>query len=225
MRAVGEKGWYRAGYVLGLVLRAWRRTCRLEIRRAAPAADRWLLATWHGRLLGPLFERMGTPTVSMASRSADGSLAAGALAAVGIRAARGSTGKGGGEALQAMEDMVRNGAASVPALTVDGPRGPWRRVKPGAVVLARRLGIPIVPASFSCRRVWLLRSWDRMVVPQPFSRVVVAFGAPMDPATLPADTDDAAAVVGEALLRLDAALDEEVAGRPLWPPARRGATS
>lgn len=153
----------------------------------------------------------------MASRSADGALAAGALAAMGIAAARGSTGKGGGQALAEMEAMVRRGVAQIPALTVDGPRGPGRQAKPGAVILARRLTIPIVPASFSCRRSWLLRSWDRMVVPQPFTRIVVAFGPPIDPATLPADAEEAAAAVGKALLRLDAALDQEVAGRLLWP--------
>ncbi len=213
-----EQGWYRTGYALGLLLAGWRRTVRLEVRTPPQLPRRWLLALWHGRIVGVLFERMGTATVAMASRSADGAVAAGALAAVGIGTGRGSTGKGGGQALMAMEQMVQSGQADVAALTVDGPRGPFRQVKPGVVILARRLHVPIVPASFSCRHVWRLRSWDRMLLPKPLSRVVVGFGTPIAPATLPSDVEEAARTVAEALCNLDAALDREVAGRDLWPP-------
>ncbi len=222
MPGVQERGWYRTGYALGLLLRLWRRTVKLEVRRPAELPASWLLAIWHGRILGVLFERMGTSTVAMASRSADGALAAGALAAVGIRAARGSTGKGGMQALAEMEDLVRSGAVQVPALTVDGPRGPWRQVKAGAVTLASRLQIPIVPASFSCRRVWRLRSWDRMLVPRPFSRVLVGFGEPIEPQHLPKDVEQAAREVGRALMALDRELDLQAAGTAWWPEPEAG---
>lgn len=222
MPGVHEAGWFRTGYCLGLLLRAWRRTVRLEIRRAAKLPESWLLALWHGRIVGVLFERMWTSTVAMASRSADGALAAGALAAVGIRAARGSTGKGGAQALSEMESLVRSGVVQVPALTVDGPRGPWRQVKAGAVTLASRLGIPIVPASFSCRHVWRLRSWDSMLLPKPFSRVVVVFGAPIPPQQLPGDGEEAAREVSRIMVALDRELDLEVAGREWWPEPGAG---
>jgi hypothetical protein len=217
MPSVKEAGWYRAGYTLGLLLRLWRWTLRIESRGTADRPGSWMLAFWHGRTIGVLMEHIDASAVAMASRSADGALAAGALVATGIRVARGSSGKGGGEALVEMERLILDGVVTFTALTVDGPRGPWRKVKPGTVLLARRLQIPIIPASFSCRRPWILRSWDRMVLPRPFSKITVAWGAPIHPGTLPEDIEGATEVVGRALDDLGSALDLEMAGRELWP--------
>ena len=105
------------------------------------------------------------------------------------------------------------------ALTVDGPRGPWRTVKPGVVALARHLDLPIVTVTFSCVRPRILRSWDRMVVPKPFSRVVVDFAGPWGAAELGSNLRDAARRIGRELEAQTAKLDREVAGGGLWPAA------
>jgi len=214
---VKHRGSYRLGLLLGTTLRVWRPLLRWESRERHLIEEPCVLAFWHGRLLGVLMDSLGSGATSMASRSADGALAAGALVAAGIRVARGSGSEGGREALKEMREHLRAGAPFA-GLTVDGPRGPWRKVQPGVVMLARWLGIPVVPATFSCDKARLLRSWDRMVLPRPFSRMVVEYGEPIPDAALDGKFADAAVRVRDRLEALTTALDRDVAGRELWPP-------
>jgi len=154
---------------------------------------------------------------AMFSASPDGEIAARSLRPFGLRAARGSTRKGGRRALEEMLRMMREGEIDHPALTVDGPLGPFRKAKPGIVSLARTLGKPVLPISFSAKRVWILRSWDRTVLVKPFSRVVAELGPPVE---IPPGE-----VLEKSLVRINRALNEQVErldrelhGHPLWPP-------
>jgi len=211
------------GTLAGVLLWLWRWTIRLEVRglehaRAHPRAS---VAIWHGRVHGSLYAFAGWPLSAMFSASPDGELAARALAVFGIGAVRGSTGKGGGRALQAMIEQVRNGTVRYPVLTVDGPKGPFRRCKPGVVRLGRELGLPVVPVSFSATRAWVFRSWDRMVLVKPFSKVVVEVGSPI---AIPPDEAMERSLdrIGRALDELTERLDLEVHGSLLWDvPAAR----
>lgn len=155
----------------------------------------------------------------MASLSADGALAAGAVTALGCRAVRGSASRGGSQALRALKRALQAGAP-LAGLTVDGPKGPWRQVKPGVVAAARWLEIPIVPASFSASRVRVLASWDRMVVPQAFSRVLVGYGKPLFSGELPEDLETACQKVGQLVDSLTVELDRKLWGFPLWPEVK-----
>ncbi|MEW6337870.1 MAG: DUF374 domain-containing protein [Acidobacteriota bacterium] len=215
---MGERGSYLLGGAIGLSLWPWRATVRIESRGRHRLGAPACLAFWHGRTIGLLMDFLGCGAVAMASRSSDGALAAGALAAAGVRTARGSSRKGGGEALVEMEEIVRAGSPFA-ALTVDGPRGPWRVVKPGIVVLARRLGVPVIPGTFSCRGSRLLRSWDRMVIPRPFTRLVTVYGEPIPADELPDRIEDACDLIGRRLDELTSEIDREVAGRELWTGA------
>ncbi len=206
-----------SGRGIALLVRAWRLTVRLEVRDRDILRTPYVLALWHGRIIGSLMDFFDRGGVAMASRSNDGALAAGILEGLGVRAARGSSSRGGREALDEMEEMVR-GTCPFAALTVDGPRGPWRTVKPGVVALARRLNLPIYAVTFSSRRPRLLHTWDRMVIPRPFSRVVVQFSGPWLPADLDGDLRAAADRLGREMDAQSAALDREVAGGELWPP-------
>ncbi len=191
---------------------------RVEARNREILRPPHVLALWHGRVIGSVMDNYDCRCVTMASRSNDGALAAGIVAGIGMRATRGSGSRGGREALEEMEDAVRAGAPFA-ALTVDGPRGPWRRVKLGAVTLARRLGVPIYGVTFSCTRPRVLRSWDRMVLPRPFSRVVVGYAGPWSADVPVAEMGAVADTVGRELDALTESLDREVAGSALWPPA------
>jgi lysophospholipid acyltransferase (LPLAT)-like uncharacterized protein len=84
--------------------------------------------------------------------------------------------------------------------TPDGPRGPARVTQPGSVAAARALGIPIVPVAFGAARAWKLRTWDRFVVPQPFSRALLVYGPPL--------TIGAGEEIDAAAARVTAALDD-----------------
>lgn len=208
--------WLAAGATVGALLRVWRATLRREVRNEAARAERCVLAVWHGRFVGVLMENFGSRLVSMASLSSDGAFAAGAVRLVGLRIARGSSSRGGREAMAAMSAAIEAGAPAA-GLTVDGPKGPWRRVKPGAVALAMRHDLPLVPATFSCRRWVELRSWDRMVLPRPFTRSVVRYGEAWRPERLRRDPEGALEGIGAELDRMGSELDIEVAGREIWP--------
>lgn len=158
-------------------------SCRIEVRgleEAGPYMRRspWLLASWHGRLIvyfmGP---RKGKPA-AMASRSRDGYLASLLQETGGYRVFRGSSRKGGKEALAQMEQYMRDEKRSG-MLSVDGPTGPRHVVKPGAAKLAAALHYPIIPMSFSARRHKTMGSWDRLMIPYPFTRCVLIYGKPV----------------------------------------------
>ena len=215
---MGERSWYLTGRAAGLLLRLWRRTVRVEARSKGILTFPSVIALWHGRVIGCIMDNYDCGCVTMASRSKDGALAAGIVDGLGLAATRGSGSHGGREALDEMEEMMRTGRYPFAALTVDGPRGPWRRVKPGAVVLARRLGVPIYAGTFSTTRSRLLGSWDHTVLPRPFSKVVVEYIGPWSSDVPVSAIDELADHVGLELEARTSALDREVAGAELWPP-------
>jgi len=206
------------GALVGKLLLLWRRSVKIQVRgleqlERHPTA---VLATWHGRMQGPVFCVAGRGLLTMVSRSFDGDVAAQAIAALGLVAARGSTGRGGVEALDELGQWLEDGRARLAGLTVDGPRGPMTEVKRGAVDLARRVRAPIIPCSFSARPHLRLRSWDRMVIALPLSRMLVAFDQPFEVAA-DEPTPAACARLKLVLDRLTESLDRELHGRPLWP--------
>lgn len=135
-----------------------------------------LFALWHGRMFLSIQAHRHEGIVTMASRSRDGEIIAGWLERNGYSVVRGSTTRGGSEALREMVRRIRSGRSG--ALTVDGPTGPPREVQPGIVQLARMTGGWILPITSSSARARFLASWDRYLLPMPFSRNVVVYGEP-----------------------------------------------
>ena len=135
-----------------------------------------LFALWHGRMFLSIQAHRHEEIVTMASQSKDGEIIAGWLERNGYSVVRGSSTRGGSEALREMVRRIRSGSNA--ALTVDGPTGPPRRAQPGIVQLARLTGGWILPVSSSSGRPKFLRSWDRYLVPMPFSKNVVLYGEP-----------------------------------------------
>ena len=156
-----------------------------------------LFALWHGRMYLSIQAHRGQGIVTMASQSKDGELITEWLERNGYVVVRGSTTRGGGQALREMVRQVRSGRNA--ALTVDGPKGPARVVQPGVVQLARLTGAWVLPITSSSSRPRFLASWDRYLLPGPFSRNVVGYGEPF---ALPDDGSDEAAIA-----RIASALD------------------
>ncbi len=176
---------------------------RLERAMQPPA----MLACWHEQLLLSLHlvrQRLlpaGGGVSILSSYSADGELAARVARAWGVRVTRGSTSRGGREAaLRLYRELVNH--RSTLLLMPDGPRGPARQAKMGGIVLAAMSGAPIVPVGLAASRGARLRSWDRMIVGMPWSRIAVAVGAPM---VLHRESSDAERL--EALGELGSGLD------------------
>src|SRR5207244_3482479 len=112
--------------------------------------------------------------------SRDGELQAAALRVQGMVVERGSSSRGGARGLAAVVRRMRRDRFDA-AFAVDGPRGPYGKAKGGALMCARGVGGVLVPMASAVTAGWVARrAWDRFAVPWPFTRVVVALGAPMD---------------------------------------------
>jgi lysophospholipid acyltransferase (LPLAT)-like uncharacterized protein len=97
---------------------------------------------------------------------------------MGVRKlAFGSTGSGGRQALEEVIALLRQGYSTV--ITPDGPRGPVKELKPGALIMAAETGLPIIPVTFRADRFWTLPTWDRKKWPKPFSRVDMILHPPI----------------------------------------------
>jgi len=142
-----------------------------------------ILSLWHNRAFATSFFvytrllKQGLGVTLLASQSRDGELATRVWKRWGIHTVRGSATRGGRQALRALHRAITREGSS-PVMIPDGPQGPIYQFKVGVAVLAQTSGAPIVPFGVAAQKYWSLNSWDRMIVPRPFSRVAVAIGAP-----------------------------------------------
>jgi len=148
-----------------------------ERDRALAGGGRCIFALWHARLLPLIYTHRGRGVVVLVSRHRDGEWIARVIERLGFATARGSSTRGGGVGARAM--LLEGERGHLLAITPDGPRGPAERVKPGLVYLASRTGFPVLPVAAAARRAWVFDSWDRFRLPLPFTRVTVAYGAPI----------------------------------------------
>jgi lysophospholipid acyltransferase (LPLAT)-like uncharacterized protein len=135
-----------------------------------------LFVFWHGRLLPLIHVHRHEGIVVLVSEHRDGTYLARALHHFGFETVRGSSTRGGVRGLKGLIRAAREGSDL--AITPDGPRGPNRELKLGALTAARMTGLPIVPVGVGVTSAWQIGSWDKMLVPKPFSTVRVAYGPP-----------------------------------------------
>lgn len=142
------------------------------------AGGQVVYASWHQRFFpGITFFSRRRPIAIMISQSRDGEMAARAVHIMGWRAVRGSSTHGGGQALDTIKNLIGQGYKV--GHIVDGPQGPFGVVKPGLIRIAQYADLPIIPVITSGQNLWVFNSWDRFMVPKPFSRVIIRFGAPI----------------------------------------------
>jgi hypothetical protein len=175
-------------FCLHRVLRLTLRVERVGLEAVQGFVDRderFVLCFWHRRLvMMPLaypFKRRTTEgeargVAILSSDSKDGERSAATWRWLGIHAVRGTAGHSGAQALVKMIQIVKQGWDL--GITVDGPRGPRQQAKPGVLAVSRKTGAWLVPVCVGYSRAWKLRSWDEMLIPKPFSRVRVHYGAP-----------------------------------------------
>ena len=176
------------------LLQLWARTLRFEIDDRAgvvgrPATPRYIGALWHNRLLllpyvlrRYLPERVGAGLIS-ASR--DGNMLADLVQRFGFQVVRGSSSRKGAAAMLQLADVIASGLDAV--ITPDGPRGPAYELGAGIVFLSQKSGAAVVPINMEYSACWRLKSWDRFILPRPFSTVRVIFAPPHR--VLPTSTD------------------------------------
>jgi len=190
--------------VITCVVRALAATWRFEIVGEEHLAGFWpggrpaIWAMWHGHFLPLLWLHRNGGTTLLISRHKDANPLARVAGHLGYRTLRGSSTRGGPFALLGLIRSLRRG--NQVAIAADGPRGPREHAKAGAVAAAVRTGTPIIPVAVGARPAWRLGSWDGFLVPAPWARVRVAYGAPLTiPATGRRDLGHAASHLQERL--------------------------
>lgn len=131
---------------------------------------------WHNRLLGLAFTERKKNVGILISSHFDGEVVARIVDNMGYHPLRGSSTRGGTAGLLS---MLRDEKVWYLAITVDGPRGPKGVVKPGAIFLAAKADLEVIPVSCDTENKWVLPSWDGFQIPRPFARVTINFGKPL----------------------------------------------
>lgn len=198
---------------LALVLRLYWRSVRLHVTGEEHLAGllatgtRFIPCCWHQRQVFAIaylrrLRVLGVNPGALVSPSKDGELGARLLAKLGVTAVRGSGRRSGALAMRDMYLAIKEQDLS-PLIAPDGSTGPAHEFKPGAIMLARLSGSPVVPISFACRRGIKLRTWDRLLLPLPFTRVELVVGKPIELEPIMAMTESP-----ETIHRMGAALTE-----------------
>lgn len=182
-----------AGMLGRWVLNAILATCRFRTEhrdrfdRFEEAGEPVLYAIWHGRLLPLTYFHRHRGIAALISRSRDGEYIARIVQGWGYEPIRGSTSRGGGQALREIVRRVRDRRQRI-AITPDGPRGPRQKLQPGVITASRLSGVAILPISAGASRAWWVGGWDRFCIPKPFAVVRVAYG---EPRLIPRHADEA----------------------------------
>ncbi len=171
-------------------LRFLLRTVEIWLSSCRPALDvhplskelisqdkQFIVALWHSALIYCLFHFRSYPAAIMVSGSKDGEWVARALELWGQHPVRGSKLKGGLLAIREMTKLLKEEKINA-GIVADGSKGPPCIAQKGPIVLARDTGFPLIPVGVSARPAYHFNSWDRLMLPLPFSRVSVVYGEP-----------------------------------------------
>ncbi len=176
------------GHVAACAMKLWSMTLRYNVNGNAgivqPEIDPKpvIFALWHNRIftMPPIWLHTGgknRSTVVLTSASRDGTTLAKAMEAFGIGSIRGSSSRRAVAALIGMKKALLEGKDV--CVTPDGPKGPRYQIQPGLLKIAQTTGTDIIPIHIRYSSAWRLSSWDRFVLPKPFSKVTVIFDKPI----------------------------------------------
>lgn len=182
-----------APLILGVIRTLWAtvRCGRVEgeehLERALERGQPIVVCCWHAELIPTVvwltsrFARHARPLAFMVSPSVDGDLVTRVLERTGSLVVRGSATRSGVKVLRDLYRLMGKSGAS-PVILPDGPQGPPRVMKEGALLLSSVSNAPILCVAAAARSPFHLKTWDRMWIPKPFSRVTFAVGPLRAPA-------------------------------------------
>lgn len=175
--------------VIKLCLMTFWWTCRVEkivgdeyanklIKKGEPIIPCYwhqmhIFGSWYMRQL----QKRGLKIGFLISPSVDGEIPAKIVESWGAVAVRGSSNRTGAKALKDMYNTIMKDKVS-PVTTSDGPTGPIHIFKQGAIMLSQLTRSPMLPIAFAADHYWELKTWDKFIIPKPFSRIVIAVGEP-----------------------------------------------
>ncbi len=142
------------------------------------SSKKFIFALWHSRILFMCYIHKKSECAIIVSSSKDGEIISRILQRQGNQTVRGSTSRGGVRALAGLIRVLKQ-KTRPGAITPDGPRGPRFQCKGGIITLAKKMGYPIVPLTYSARKIKIFNSWDKFILPYPFTRCRIVYGKPL----------------------------------------------
>ena len=180
-----------AGYGIIRLIGPTLRVCVSREEGAQQTVDQrpLIVSFWHACMIPATYICRNIGVRVMSSNSYDGEYMGRIIRKFGFVAVKGSSSRNAVRALLGLRRALHDGWTV--AFTLDGPRGPRYKVKPGPVALARSSGVPMSTFHIAVDRAWVLNTWDRLIIPKPFSRVLTRFGKliPVPPGTPDEDLD------------------------------------
>ncbi|WP_051309272.1 lysophospholipid acyltransferase family protein [Desulfogranum japonicum] len=166
-----------------LLIHLWFRTCRIEIRgqeylEKTEKEGPGIATFWHYSFVYCFYHLRKYSAAVMVSASKDGEYIARVAQLMGFLPVRGSSNRKGVQALRQMIQAVQKGYNC--GIVADGSQGPPRKVQPGCILIASKTGCPIIPIVWAARPLLTFNSWDKTVLPLPFSSIVLQYGEPME---------------------------------------------
>ena len=143
-----------------------------------------IYASWHENILTGAWALRHQGATILISQSRDGEYVSRLVHLLGFHTVRGSSSRGGVRSLLKLVRVLKNEGDAI--IIADGPRGPARECKPGVITLAKRSGMPIIPTAVLVSRFKRVNSWDRTIIPYPFSTFTMIHA---DPIFIPEDAD------------------------------------
>jgi len=171
--------------VVTLVIKFLLYSCRVikvegmekETEALAQSQGKAVYATWHQRVIFHGRHLAHKNLTVMVSQSRDGEYATRLVRLFGHTTVRGSSTRGGPLALRELTQKIKKGDRG--GILADGPLGPARVAKIGAVIMAHEAQVPLIPLTWGVDRCWTINSWDRFLIPKPFARIVIHYPEPI----------------------------------------------
>lgn len=221
-------------WLISIYLRIVYHTSRWDHREAdhlAPlvsTGEAFVIALWHNRVVMMPFawREKNRPITIFTSDHRDGKLVAYSMGWFGFKTVFGSTKRTDMKTIRTIVRSLREG--NLFGMTPDGPRGPRMRVKEGVVAMARMANVAIIPVAYSCERRLVMNTWDKLIVPLPFTRGVFLWGEPvrMRQGASSEEVEEARLLLERRMTDLTAMADREMGHAPFDPAApddyRRG---
>lgn len=176
------------------LIRVWLRTLRVRLVLPRETINflrddcdgNYIYTLWHDTLLLPTWYFGVSHQYTLISQSRDGEYITQIASRLGWKVIRGSSSRGAAPAVRQLLSVTEGKRRVHLAITADGPRGPRHELKDGVIYLASRSGLAIVPIGIAHDLPWRANSWDRFLLPRPFSRAVIIAGNEI---VVPADID------------------------------------
>ncbi|MCH8940987.1 MAG: lysophospholipid acyltransferase family protein [Bacteroidetes bacterium] len=172
-------GHYTLFQIVNVLCKSLRITFKNKevIKKLENENQKFVLAFWHGSMLLPWYLQRYKNFAGLTSKSKDGDLLARVLNLWRYNVVRGSSTEGGEIALGILLDYAKNGYSI--SITPDGPLGLYRKMKAGAIITAKKSGLPLVLIGVGFKRKSNLKSWDKFTVPKLFTKATVIYSNPI----------------------------------------------